>query len=660
MRGSRSVPICPIRLVAAAAWLALAAIGTVTAAGDFTPAEVAQVLRFERYSGLRDIPEAAREQERTRVLARYEEARAQFAGRGPDLAQRFLTHTERPPDSQAYYFLLEAVGDTETALALIRSLWAPPKVVSGPAISGGGRTWLLEREKSEIRVAIESVLVNEAPRRDPRIVADLLEAIARLRPKDPRHGPGDAAMVVTLLGRCTGPEATAALQSLAEDPDAIVRGLAVQGLGESAGAAGPASTLATVARSLRADPDARARVEAATALGKMGSAEGIAPLREALAAERNAEVVDAIVLSLVQLKSPLGDTKACGEVVARTWEAHAARFPFACWRAGVPPEALKKAAIDGPAQLRALALYALIENAADHAKSQTYLTFPRRAVAPPPAPPGAEPITIIPIQPPSAGPRPRPEFDESMRQRLLASAVEVLSRPSAAFPGKGGEISFSTVTVVLDALWEIADRDMSVALKSADRISTPRTRYMSQGRYGASHTLHGKDPAAYVDYRRPRQSAAGALLAAAFGLLLAWPRTRRAGASLVVAALAWSVWSLLATQLRELPPPPLQFLTLSAIAFLSAGASVAAVALMTRRTEPGGVARAIGRGSAVLGIAAVTAFFVCGYTRWHGIFPIGGEGWELIFDPIGAAIIAAMAAVVLATLDRVAFRRLFP
>ncbi|MGH8622876.1 MAG: hypothetical protein ACRET3_12105, partial [Burkholderiales bacterium] len=58
------------------------------AAGDFTPAEVAQLSRFERYSGLRDIPEAAREQERSRVLARYEEVRAQFAGRGPDIAQR--------------------------------------------------------------------------------------------------------------------------------------------------------------------------------------------------------------------------------------------------------------------------------------------------------------------------------------------------------------------------------------------------------------------------------------------------------------------------------------------------------------------------------------------------------------------------------------------
>ncbi|MGH6692111.1 MAG: hypothetical protein ACREF4_15695, partial [Gammaproteobacteria bacterium] len=314
------------------------------------------------------------------------------------------------------------------------------------------------------------------------------------------------------------------------------------------------------------------------------------------------------------------------------------------------------------AQLRALALYALIEKAADYAKSQPYLIFPPRAAAPPspPAPPGAEPITIIPIQPPSAGPRPRVELDESTRQRLLASAVEVLSRPSAAFPGKGGEISFSTVSLVLDALWEIADRDMSVALKSADRIATPRARYVSQGRYGASLTLHGKDPAAYVDHRRPRQAAAGALLAAAFGLLLVWPRTRRAGASLVVAALAWSAFSLLTTQLRELPPPPLQFLTLSAIAFLSAGASIAAVALMTQRTEPGGVASAIGRGSAALGIAAVTAFFACGYTRWYDIFPIGGEGWELIFDPIGAAIIAAMAAVVLATLDRVAFRRLFP
>lgn len=230
---------------------------------------------------------------------------------------------------------------------------------------------------------------------------------------------------------------------------------------------------------------------------------------------------------------------------------------------------------------------------------------------------------------------------------------------SGGIPDKRSEISSSTVLLVRDALWELADRNMATALRHADRISTPGARYVMQGRYGASHDLWYKDRAAYLDYRRPRQAAAGALLAAAFGLLLIWKRTRRASASLVTVAVAWSVWTLFATQLRELPPPPLQLFTISAIAFLSAGASVAAFALISQSSAPGGAMKAVGQGSAATGVAAVLAFFACGYTRWYDVFPIGGEGWELIFDPIGSTIIAAMAAAALALLDCVVFRRLF-
>jgi peptidoglycan/LPS O-acetylase OafA/YrhL len=212
---------------------------------------------------------------------------------------------------------------------------------------------------------------------------------------------------------------------------------------------------------------------------------------------------------------------------------------------------------------------------------------------------------------------------------------------------------------VRDALWEIADRDMVNALRHVDRIATPGARYVMQGRYGASYDLWSRDRAAYLDYRRPRQAAAGALLAAACGVLLAWKRTRRAGAALVTAALAWSAWSLLATQPRELPPPPLQFATVTAIALLSAGAAVAAVAFLTQGRAPGGPAKALGQGSAAVGIAAVLAFFACGATRWYGVFPVGGEGWELIFDPVGSALVAGAAATALSFLDRVLYRRLF-
>jgi hypothetical protein len=49
-------------------------------------------------------------------------ARVEFAGRGTEIANRFLLHTDAPPRNDAYFFVLRAVGDTETALTLIRAL----------------------------------------------------------------------------------------------------------------------------------------------------------------------------------------------------------------------------------------------------------------------------------------------------------------------------------------------------------------------------------------------------------------------------------------------------------------------------------------------------------------------------------------------------------
>jgi len=650
-------------LTAAVAWLLVSHAGAALPASSLSPSDVQQLSRFDRQPSLRDVPAEARAEMAPRVHASYREVQAVFAGRGPDVARHFLTHTDYPPANEAYSFALEAVADTSTALILINALWDPPKVESGPAISGGGRTWLRERDKAEIHWAIVSVLVNETVRSDPRVVSALLEAIERLRPTRRDLGPGDAGMVVELLGRCTGKEATTALQTLAEDPDAAIRGLAIQGLGHTTVPAtprDPASTLATVARSLRSDPEPRTRVEAAMALGKIGTAEGIPPLRDALESERHPLVVDAIVLALVALKAFPASPELCRTVVPRTWEAHAARFPFACWRASASPEALREAALTGPPQLRALALYALVEKAAEYIHTQPYLMFPPRAVAPPPppAPGGARALMSLPVQPPAPSPRPRIELDEPLRDRLLTSAVDVMSRPSAGIPDHGSEISSSTVLLVQEALWELADRDMAIALRYADRISTPGARSIMQGRYWASYDLWHKDKAAYLDYRRPRQAAAGALLAAVLAALLAWKRTRRAGALLVTVALTWSLWSLSATQLRELPPPPLQFLTISAIAFLCAGVSVAAMAHLSKSSAPDNLMQAVGRGSTAIGAAAILAFFACGYTRWYDLFPIGGEGWDLIFDPIGSAIIAAVAAAALVLLDRVLFHRL--
>lgn len=644
-------------LAAGVAWFVLVYPGVALPAGDLTPTEVQQLSRFAGATGFRDTPDWARAKIDSQVQQSYREARALFAGRGPDVARHFLTHTGVPPANGAYFFVLEAVADTDTALVLIRSLWAPFKGESGPSGKVEDHIGIRERENLEIGVAIESVLVNESVRSDPRTVGVLVEAITRLRAKPwPAYYTG---MAVTLLGRCAGPEAAAALQKLAADPEAAIRSLAVQALGQVAGAvkaeqmetADRASTLATVMRTLRSDPNDRARLEAATALGNLGQADGAPPLREALATERHPEVVDAILLALQKVGAPLTDPRGCREVVGRTWEPAAARFPFACWRASASREALIEAATGGPAQLRALSLYSLVEHAAVRAPEPIVVLQPPMVA--PPAPPGAKAITNVPLPLPPREKPPQVSFDEPTRERLLASAVETLSRPSAASPGRGGEISDSTARLLNDALWEISGRNMAVALAYADRISPPSGHYSTSGRYGTSSVLWNKDRTAYLDYRRPRQAMAAAILALLFGALLGWKKTRRAGALLVVAVLGWGIFSLYATEMRELPPPPLQFLTVAAIAFISAGISTAGAAALWHGRALGGMITRVG---ASIAVAAVLAFAVCGFTRGR-VFPIGSEGWELIFDPVGSALIAAVVATGLTFLDGLLFRR---
>lgn len=654
---TRVRPPVSFRIVAAIG-LVLLHPGPAPAAGGLAADDVQQLRRFERTGGLRDMPEWARDKEKPGVQRSYEEARKNFAGRGPEVARHFLTHTDYPPANTAFFFVLEAVGDTETALVLIRALADPPKVESGPVIKVGDRSWLLERDGSEIRVAIESVLVNEPVRSDPRVVDALMEAITRLKAK--RGGAASAGTVVALLGRCAGPEARAALQRLAADADASIRSLALQGLGESARAAkaapkDQAATLATLTQGLSTDPDPRTRLEAAGALGRLGSAEAVPSLREALVSERDPQVVDAIVLALEQLHARITDPQLCREVLARTWEVEPARVLFSCWRGAATPEAVMEAATGGPAQLRALALQSLIERAAVRRRAPGLVRAPQ-LVAPPPPPPGARAITNVPVPP--LGPRePSPvKFNEAARDRLLTSAVEVLSKRSTAFPGKGKEVSYTTAQLVRDALWEISGRDMAVALIHADRIAMAGARYFS-GRYSASYDLWNRNRPAYLDYRRPRQAVAAALAALLFVPLFIRRRFRRAGALIVIAVLGWGAWSLTATDVRELPPPPLQFLTVSAIAFFSAGITAAAIALHAQSRLPGGMLKAAGRAGFTVTAAAVLAFFACGYTRWNDIFPVGGEGWGLIFDPIGSAIVAALIAMVLGLLDGLLLRR---
>jgi len=49
---------------------------------------------------------------------------------------------------------------------------------------------------------------------------------------------------------------------------------------------------------------------------------------------------------------------------------------------------------------------------------------------------------------------------------------------------------------------------------------------------------------------------------------------------------------------------------------------------------------------------------VCGLTRSNGFFPIGSEGWELIFDPLSSALFALVVAAALVLADGVLFERI--
>jgi hypothetical protein len=98
----------------------------------------------------------------------------------------------------------------------------------------------------------------------------------------------------------------------------------------------------------------------------------------------------------------------------------------------------------------------------------------------------------------------------------------------------------------------------------------------------------------------------------------------------------WGVLMMFETDMRQLPPFPLMFLSVSFLACLSAGAAVASVLGIRRRwlrlvTAP-----------------TVAAFVACAATRWTGAFPATTDGWESIFEPPAAALVATPVALLLA------------
>jgi hypothetical protein len=534
-----------------------------------------------------------------------EQARRDFGGRGVEIANHFLIHTDPRPRNDAFFFVLRAVGDADTALALIRALPQPPTHESG----------ILDRHFGEIAAAIEAVLANDVPRRDPRIVAALAQSISIARAKPAGSGRHEALEGVRLIGMCRSVEAARALARFATDPDAEIRTAAAGALGHLEPAAPAAAADPTPApaqdllRLLVTDSSPSARRQAADALGAIEGAAIDARLRAALDAERDPRVVDGIVQALRRRGTPVDDPGQCRDLIGRAWEAAIAQQLLDCWlRPGISREALVQAAIEGPATQRAVALFTVtMPVLRESARSLVVDRSGQTRV-----------------------------FDAPVRERLLESAVWVLSQ--------GEAISASTRDTTEQALWELSGRSMDMATTYADRV-TPNT-----ARFRASAALARADTPAYDATRRRRQVVIALAIAIAFGLFVVRRSPlQRPALLLTLSAIGWALWTFRASGVRDLPPPPLQLLSVAALAFLSAGMATSIATLIPRRAP--NVAAKIIRFVLVSIAAAGVAGVICFATRSARLFPGDREGWELIFDPLGAAILAAAAAAVLMAIE---------
>jgi hypothetical protein len=141
-------------------------------------------------------------------------------------------------------------------------------------------------------------------------------------------------------------------------------------------------------------------------------------------------------------------------------------------------------------------------------------------------------------------------------------------------------------------------------------------------------------------------------------LLALAPPLRRSGIVLAVASATWAAFVYLGPgAVRSLPPPPLWLLTVAAIGCLAAGLSAAMMALLTRR---GAGWRSWLPPAATPFMAAGLALLVCGWTRGARVFPVGGEGWELLFEPLAAALLAGASGLALAAADRLVLAKVWP
>ena len=543
------------------------------------------------------------------------QARAEFGGRGVAFAEHFLRHTGPRPSNDAFYFVLRTVGDPDTALTLIRALSNPPARESG----------MLDRHSSEIAAAIEAVLAGGAARCDTRVVLALGAAVSAARSRPHGTGRHDAVDAVRLLGTCRSDEAARVLARLTEDPESAIRAAAAAALGHMSRAGQPEATgpggrtfpSQHLLQALASDPDPAVRRQAADSLGLMNERTGIdEALHAALAQERDPRVLDGIVQALRMHGGGLRDPDRCGELAGRVWEAPVAQYLLECRLEYDPSRAwLMRAALEGPATRRAAAVSAL----AGPARQGT-----------------TSPIAV-------ARSVPSESFEPELRDRLLNSIVWVLSQDEG--------LSTSSRASAELALWQLAERDMTRAVRYADRV----TPYAA--RFRASEALARAESAAYGAARRSQQTGLALVLVLALGLLAAAPRLRRPSLLLATSAALWGLWTLQADGARDLPPPPRQLLTVGAVGLLTAGMVAAAARTRVRdaHSSPAWLLRA----ALTALVAAASAGTLCLASRANGLLPDDLSGWRMIIDPLAAAVLAAAGAAILLLLDRVLFDRLF-
>jgi len=480
-------------------------------------------------------------------------------------------------------------------------------------------------------IAIEAVLKNETVRTSPSVVGALEDTVKRAHQQ--LGGARVAAVAISLLGKCRTPEAARLLQQLATDSDRAIRAAAVEALGNAASSEAGQTVQGTLARDI--DPNIRA--QAAASLARSQSPEAVASLQAALIRETDPRVIDETVRSLTHLHVLPQDPMACLQVANRVWDASVAQPLFDCWRATASREELINQATSGSWTVRAFALHVLAE--IPRSLIQPIVPLVAMPSVPTPRSGGDNNLasTGTSVNPPPVA-FPTPVFEPATRDRLLQSCVEILSQNISGLPAPNS-LSYSTAQLVREAFWEISGRNMVVALAFADRIVPIHGRYTSIGRFGESYDLASKDGAAYASLRRPRQLLAAGLAALLISPLLVLKRLRKLAAAMLASLCTWGAWSAFQTGVRELPPAPLFFLTVSCLAFLSAGLVAGAFALLPVREWVKVAAAPV--------IAGVCAYLICGFTRSTSLFPIESGGWELIFDPLGSALLAVPVALVL-------------